>query len=115
MTNHCLNALRVLEEKSRPVAGKDWTREQWGDLWDACRGTNRAQQREGLRDLLSRPWFERVWILQEVAHSHAAVVCCGKAFVSARIFGMAPFLMDLRPTRHPGYDARPVPPEVMVR
>jgi len=99
-TNHCLNALRLLEKKSRGVARKDWTREQWLDLWKASCGSNRAQQREGLRELLGRPWFRRVWILQEVAHSHAAMVSCGKASVSARMFGMAGSLMELRPSQH---------------
>lgn len=30
-------------------------------------------EREGLRPLLDRPWFRRIWILQEVANSKAAV------------------------------------------
>jgi len=99
-TDDCLYALQVLEKKSRGFACKDWTREQWLDLWKASRGNRPAQQREGLRELLDRPWFRRVWILPEVAHSHAAVVSCGKASVSARIFGIAPYLMGLQPSKH---------------
>ncbi|KAK0625921.1 hypothetical protein B0T14DRAFT_508776 [Immersiella caudata] len=93
LTDHCLYALRRLEVKGRSQAHKAWTREQWLHLWSDCRRGNRAKQCEGLRDLLSRPWFRRVWIVQEVAHSRVAVVCCGKAFVSARIFGIGPYLL----------------------
>ena len=38
-----------------------------------------------------------IWILQEVANSQAAIVCCGGQFVSARVFAVAPFLLGLTP------------------
>ncbi|CAI0651343.1 unnamed protein product [Colletotrichum noveboracense] len=37
--------------------------------------------RDGLVDILDRPWFRRVWILQEVANASAIVVYCGKQSV----------------------------------
>lgn len=39
-----------------------------------------------LEELLARPWFRRVWILQEVASAKSALVVCGAKYVSARTF-----------------------------
>jgi hypothetical protein len=36
-----------------------------------------AEQREGVKDLLSRPWFRRLWIWQELCQAREAVVICG--------------------------------------
>ncbi|KAJ4364441.1 hypothetical protein N0V83_009035 [Neocucurbitaria cava] len=58
------------------------------------------QQREGLRDLLTRPWFQRVWILQEVANARRAIVCCGSNEINARIFAHASQRFDFTPSSH---------------
>ncbi|RDW63304.1 hypothetical protein BP6252_10849 [Coleophoma cylindrospora] len=50
---------------------------------------------EGYRDLLSRPWFERVWVLQEVANARKATIACGERTVSARTFALLPSLLEL--------------------
>ncbi|KAH8807390.1 ankyrin repeat-containing domain protein, partial [Xylogone sp. PMI_703] len=52
---------------------------------------------KGLWDLLGRPWFKRVWIIQEVAKARRATVVCGLKSVSTRIFAMVPSLMGLEP------------------
>ncbi|KIW87235.1 uncharacterized protein Z519_12138 [Cladophialophora bantiana CBS 173.52] len=44
---------------------------------------------EGFRDILSRPWFQRVWCLQDVFHAQAAVVHCGSKAVSSMTFARA--------------------------
>jgi len=49
--------------------------------------------RQALFDLFSRPWWKRVWVLQEVAKAKAAVVTCGALSISARIFALAPFII----------------------
>ena len=54
-------------------------------------------QYSGLQDLLSRPWFQRTWILQEVANSRSATVCCGARSVLARIFAHVPALCNIIP------------------
>ena len=38
---------------------------------------------EGLQDILSRPWFQRAWILQDAFNSRAAVLHCGSKAVSS--------------------------------
>ncbi|KAF2195107.1 hypothetical protein K469DRAFT_544121, partial [Zopfia rhizophila CBS 207.26] len=59
-----------------------------------------ALQRKGLELLLRRSWFKRVWILQEVANAHAAVVVCGTKCVSASIFSLIPRLLGINPEPH---------------
>ncbi|KAI1154437.1 heterokaryon incompatibility protein-domain-containing protein [Nemania diffusa] len=51
--------------------------------------------RQGLEQLLSRPWFGRVWILQEVANARRALLCCGLASIPAQIFALSPTLLEV--------------------
>jgi len=37
-----------------------------------------ARRREGMELLLRRPWFRRIWILQEIANARVATVLCGR-------------------------------------
>jgi nucleoside phosphorylase len=60
----------------------------------------RSIQRDGLKDLLSRPWFDRVWILQEVTNASKASVLCGTRSVNSYIFSVAPLLLGVEPTQH---------------
>lgn len=48
---------------------------------------------EGFRDILSRPWFQRVWVLQDVFHAQAAVVHCGSKAVSSKTIARASELL----------------------
>lgn len=52
-------------------------------------------QRQGLEYILNQPWFQRVWILQEVANASSAIVCCGGKSVSAAIFALSPKLLNV--------------------
>ncbi|KAK7978654.1 hypothetical protein PG988_006144 [Apiospora saccharicola] len=47
-------------------------------------------------ELLERPWFRRVWILQEVANARSAVIICGSKSVSSRVFSAMPYLIGLK-------------------
>lgn len=33
---------------------------------------------QGLQDIMTRPWFERMWVVQEVGRSQRAVLSCGR-------------------------------------
>jgi len=50
--------------------------------------------------LLARSWFKRVWILQEVANSKTAVVCCGSKSVPANFFSLTSLLLGTEPEPH---------------
>ncbi|KAK4172136.1 heterokaryon incompatibility protein-domain-containing protein [Triangularia setosa] len=102
-TNCCLRGLQLLQEETMQIGTRTWMREQWMAVWKSLEASSRwhpGLEREGLRDLLGRSWFRRVWILQEVANSQAAVVCCGKYSISTRLFTLAPFLMGVNTGPH---------------
>ncbi|KAK6835992.1 hypothetical protein PG987_006487 [Apiospora arundinis] len=48
----------------------------------------------GFKYLLARPWFQRVWVLQEVACARSATVVCGMHAVSSRTFAFMPSLLE---------------------
>jgi hypothetical protein len=37
---------------------------------------------EGLREILSRPWFRRVWVAQEIGNARSTAVHCGSKVIS---------------------------------
>lgn len=55
---------------------------------------------DGLRALLDRSWFQRVWILQEAASARNANITCGGRSVSARTFVIMPYLLGTEATQH---------------
>lgn len=54
-----------------------------------------SRQRRALSELLQRPWFNRVWILQEVARAKMARIICGEDSCPARTFALMPSLIGL--------------------
>lgn len=106
-TNVAMESLRRLEAAAASVACRQWaiTDDRWQDLWFRVQGRLSAKhsnleekQCKGLEDLLSRSWFERVWIIQEVAQARRARVYCGKKSVSAPFFALAPCLLPVKPS-----------------
>ena len=59
-----------------------------------------GDSRKGLQDLLGRPWFERVWVLQEAAHARSADICCGPRSVSTRVFTRALYVSGIEVEPH---------------
>ncbi|KAF7940451.1 uncharacterized protein EAE98_000578 [Botrytis deweyae] len=49
------------------------------------RRINEMNQR-GVLELLKRPWFERIWVLQEVGFARQILMMCGSAIVDGYIF-----------------------------
>ena len=39
---------------------------------------------EGIRDILSRPWFQRALVVQDIFNARTTVVYCGSKAVSSR-------------------------------
>ncbi|KAK8093464.1 hypothetical protein PG997_000149 [Apiospora hydei] len=50
--------------------------------------------------LVERPWFRRVWIIQEVANARVALILCGSKVVTSRIFSTVHHFLDMEET-HP--------------
>jgi hypothetical protein len=73
---------------------------EW-DLGQSTPDNDRSNDyRTGLRQLLDRQWFTRVWILQEVANAQKATVCCGTWSIPANMFAEAPSLIGVEPKPH---------------
>jgi len=45
--------------------------------------------KDGLRDVLNRPWFTRLWVLQEVCMGSQATIICGRETLDWKIFATA--------------------------
>lgn len=54
----------------------------------------------GIKQLLNREWFTRVWILQEVAKARRADVCCGVRSIPTEIFVLALSFVEQKPPPH---------------
>jgi ankyrin repeat protein len=98
--------MHCLEKEAFNHACIDWKSSdgRWQLLWSNVKllwnNVHEDVQCEGLKNLLSRAWFRRVWILQEVANARSAKIMCGAKSVSARIFTVAPTVLGITPDPH---------------
>lgn len=99
-TNILMDCLRQLEENSLTHAHRHWDLAQWTTFWQLVPQNPDFELSKGLDLLLRRPWFRRVWILQEIANAKKASVRCGIKSVKARTFALAPSLIGIKPERH---------------
>jgi len=101
-TDLLLESLQRLENLStRDGHGyRYWELEQWTQFWLSVPKNPDSELRYGLGLLLSRPWFRRVWILQEIANAKKASILCGTKSVRAHTFALAPSLIGIKPERH---------------
>jgi hypothetical protein len=53
-----------------------------------------------LQQLLSRRWFQRIWVLQEVAMARSARILCGPSSCPARTFSLMPSFFEVLTTEH---------------
>lgn len=101
-----MTALKQLERRSQKEAYCNWplSNQRWHKLWFETRpGWDEQSQdilKAGLSELMQRPWFEGVWILQEVARSKRAVISTGHWVISSPIFVVATILLCLKPSPH---------------
>ncbi|CAI6336180.1 unnamed protein product [Periconia digitata] len=103
-TDVLMDSLSELKERSLEYACRDWklTDKRWTSLWLSIqskleyRYSDLAEnQSAGLRILLRQPWFERVWILQEVANAQRATILSGRKSIPAYFFTLAPLLVSV--------------------
>ncbi|KAG7421289.1 Heterokaryon incompatibility protein 6, OR allele [Fusarium oxysporum f. sp. rapae] len=82
-------------------AFREWSRDdnRWKDQWkevEADLGSyRRSELVEGLQSLMEKPWFSRVWILQEVANAKRTIIGCNIGEIPGRIFSLLPHAMDV--------------------
>ncbi|KAH8163717.1 hypothetical protein CIB48_g4531 [Xylaria polymorpha] len=91
-----MESLALLQKQ---VANACWAYddEKWGLAWKRVQTGLQAEHNNlgykqylGLRYLINRSFFRRVWILQEVASVRRASVYCGTRPIPAHIFAMGP-------------------------
>ncbi|KAF1830322.1 HET-domain-containing protein [Decorospora gaudefroyi] len=99
-TNILMDSLRRLEECSSMHGHRHWDLAQWTTFWLLVPQDPGIEPRKGLELLLKRPWFSRVWILQEIANAKRASIWCGTKSVRERTFALAPSLMGVNLERH---------------
>ncbi|OAL03805.1 ankyrin, partial [Phaeosphaeriaceae sp. SRC1lsM3a] len=99
-TDLLMESLQRLDEYSSTERHKNWDFQRWKSFWKLIPRGPASQLLKGLSLLLQRPWFRRVWVLQEISNSRRASICCGKQFVKARTFAIAPLLLGMKPERH---------------
>lgn len=76
------------------------SREDWVTLYQQAMKEPPAQigflardkQAEGFQELVTRHWFKRVWVLQEVANASLATIMCGSSSCPAKVF---PFMQSV--------------------
>lgn len=104
--NFVMTALKRLERRAQKESATGWSPldKRWQKLWLVSQPEwdeqSRSDLKEGLEELMQRPWFQRVWILQEVARAKRAVVCTGTRVISSRIFAIAPRFIHITPIAH---------------
>lgn len=80
-------------------------REQWAShfhnlMRDQYCHAKTPQNIAALQELLSRRWFMRVWVLQEVAMARSARILCGSSSCPARTFSLMPSFFKLPTSEH---------------
>jgi Ankyrin repeats (3 copies)/Heterokaryon incompatibility protein (HET) len=115
-TDYVMHYMKQLEEGIKHVSNdQKISDEQLVNIWSAVVHCLTADQKdllvEGLRSLLRRIWFERVWIIQETANARVAEIVCGGKSVSTSIFTLMPSLLEITPDPHcqPILDIMPGP------
>jgi hypothetical protein len=97
-TDAMYDSIQVLQRQALNHACNDWSPsdDRWRFLWATTTMSKTQNQHllrqttECLKTLLWREWFQRIWVLQEVAKARAAKIVCGTKSASARIFALIP-------------------------
>ncbi|KAK4184348.1 heterokaryon incompatibility protein-domain-containing protein [Podospora australis] len=69
-------------------------------FWDSISHRVLERYTSAFSNLLQRPWFRRVWIIQEIAHARRTTVMCGRRITNGRTIAMAPAFINYTPDKH---------------
>ncbi|SCO80526.1 related to heterokaryon incompatibility protein [Fusarium oxysporum] len=97
------SAITMLEAQVAELPGihRKWPREdpRWKSQWKQVEASLVPSCHtglvDGLQSFMEKPWFSRVWILQEVANAKRAVVTCNLGDIPGWIFALLPSAMDV--------------------
>lgn len=97
------SAITILEAQVEKLPGipRKWPREdpRWKSQWRQVEANFgplcRDKLVDGLKSFMQKPWFSRVWILQEVANAKRTIVTCNLGEIPGWIFALLPHAMDV--------------------
>ncbi|RKL09596.1 hypothetical protein BFJ68_g9020 [Fusarium oxysporum] len=100
------SAITLFEDRVENLPGipRKWPREdpRWKSRWkqvEADLGPSCHDELvDGLQSFMEKPWFSRVWILQEVANAKRTTVKCNLGEIPGKIFALIPIVMDVTVT-----------------
>ncbi|KAF5611918.1 heterokaryon incompatibility protein [Fusarium subglutinans] len=100
------SAITMLEAQVAQLPGvaRGWPREdprwksQWRQIEDNLGPFCRDKLVDGLESFMEKPWFSRVWILQEVANAKKIIVTCNLGEIPGWIFALLPHAMEVKVT-----------------
>lgn len=104
-TEHLMNGLASLQDYLAPFVTKNLTEIYLKFSWDVLKQMKgvRTDSREeiliqtfGIKDILARPWFTRVWIIQEVAFAKSLTVYCGSSSITGKTLSFAPTSLGVK-------------------
>ncbi|KAJ1324064.1 HET domain-containing protein [Microdochium nivale] len=101
-TDFLMKAMSEVQKKSKchgpRLSFTEWTAVQASLCRESIDAKDR--QRSAMRDLLSRSYFDRVWIIQEISLPSSGLVCCGDWSVSCETFVSTIHSLDIRPSAY---------------
>jgi hypothetical protein len=94
-------AIDIFKDELPLHAFRKWSRQdtRWQHQWkqsEASVGLSSHDSVDGLQSFMGKPWFSRVWILQEVANAKCATVECNLGSIPAKIFALLPHAMNFQ-------------------
>ncbi|KAL8410372.1 hypothetical protein RB596_000181 [Gaeumannomyces avenae] len=83
--DQALEAIRMAAQKQHTNSAINEPNPQTTSAQDLMKSSNEANQQAILR-LLQRPWFQRIWVLQEVAAARHILIKCGSTEIDGYAF-----------------------------
>ncbi|KAM0186541.1 hypothetical protein ACHAPI_011620 [Fusarium lateritium] len=83
-----------------PRRSAHWTSHCHNIMRDQYKDAKTPRNINALQQLLSRRWFSRIWVLQEVAMARSARIICGSSTCPARTFCAMPSFFRIPTTKH---------------
>jgi hypothetical protein len=83
-----------------PRTSGQWVSHCHNLMRDQYKNAKTSQNIIALQQLLSRRWFKRIWVLQEVAMARSARILCGSSSCPARTFSLMPSFFKTPTTLH---------------
>lgn len=102
-TDRAFEHLKRFEKVTLNYSCNEWrpSDERWQFIWSTVDiqihrnpGADTAMLLADFETIFNRQWFDRIWIIQEVAKARSARVVCGAKSASARIFALIPSVLS---------------------